>query len=324
MSIAPHIRSIARGLGRARALTRAEAEEAMTEVLEGRAAPEAVGALLMVLRLRGETADEITGFTAAVRTHLSTWAGIGAALDWPSYAAGRTRGLPWFLLSAKLLAKAGHPVLLHGRNGTDAALRAHLGTLGVSTAHTPEEAKRALATDGIAYAPLDALSPRLETLLALRTDLGLRSCINTLCRVANPAAAPVTLQGVFHPPYRVLQEAACAALGDSAMMVIKGGGGEFERFVGKSTACYGFLDGGDAIPPAPALDTSLHRLADLPDDPAHLPALWAGTWDHATVRATVTGTAALGLLALGAAATHAEAHAQACHFWTHRHAALAA
>jgi anthranilate phosphoribosyltransferase len=324
MSIAAHIRTIARGPGRARALTRAEAQDAMTEILVGRAAPEAVGALLMVLRLRGETADEITGFAAAVRNHLAPWSGTGAALDWPSYAAGRTRGLPWYLLGAMLVASAGYPVLIHGRNGTDAALRAHLAQLGVPPVTAPAEARAALQANGIAYAPLEHLSPRLTGLLGLRADLGLRSCVNTLCRVANPAAAPVTVQGVFHPPYRDLQVAACANLGDRAMMVIKGGGGEFERFVGKATACHGFARGGAPFPEAPARADDLHRLADLPMKDTELAALWAGSWSHDAAEKTVTGTAALALLALNAAPSLPEAEALAQTLWDTRRTQRAA
>jgi len=92
MTLAPYVRIVARGKGRARAMTMAESREAMTLILNGDAAPEAVGALLMVMRLRGETAEEIAGFTAALRAHV-----IGtlpsADLDWPSYAAGRSEAL---------------------------------------------------------------------------------------------------------------------------------------------------------------------------------------------------------------------------------------
>ena len=68
--------------------------------------PRKPGAMLMLLRMKGETAEEIAGLTRAVRTSLSSWQ-VGAQIDWPSYAAGRSRGAPLFLLAAKLLARAG-------------------------------------------------------------------------------------------------------------------------------------------------------------------------------------------------------------------------
>mgnify|MGYP000294529187 CR=1 FL=1 len=112
MSLADHVRTLGRGPGRSRSLTEAEARDAMQIMLAGNAAPEAIGALLMLLRMKGETAQEIAGFAAAAQAFGDP--GRCADLDWPVYAAGRTRGLPWFLLSARLVAAAGHKVLLHG------------------------------------------------------------------------------------------------------------------------------------------------------------------------------------------------------------------
>ncbi|WP_424967659.1 glycosyl transferase family protein [Dinoroseobacter sp. S375] len=317
MSLAPYIATVARGPGRARPLTQTEAQEAMTHALDGTGAPEAVGALLMTLRLRGETADEITGFSAAFRAHLRRWSKLEADLDWPSYSAGRTRGLPWFLLSARLVAAAGYRIMIHGRNGSDAALRAHLGPLGLSMSLTPTEAATALEDVGIAYVPLEALSARATDLLALRDHLGLRSCVNTCLRVANPAAAPVTVQGVFHPPYRELQEAACERLGDNSAMIIKGGGGEFERYPGKPVVCHGFGPAG-AWPDAPAILDDTRRLTEVTDDPAHLTGLWEGSWHHPFATATVLGTAALALWSLGATQTLPEAEARAATLWSAR------
>ncbi len=59
MSLADHVRTLGRGPGRARSLTREEARDAMVCMLSDEVAPEAVGALLMLLRMKGETAEEI-------------------------------------------------------------------------------------------------------------------------------------------------------------------------------------------------------------------------------------------------------------------------
>src|SRR6202161_438988 len=108
---------LGRGPGRSRALTRDEAETAFGMVLRGEADPHQVGAFLMLLRFRGEDAEEITGLVEAARIHAALgWADLGVALDWPSYGAGRTRGAPWFLLSALALARSGITILMHGSN----------------------------------------------------------------------------------------------------------------------------------------------------------------------------------------------------------------
>ena len=109
MTLSDHVRTLGRGPGRARSLTGDEAQEAMRLMLEEGCAPEAIGALLMLMRMKGETAEEIAGLAAAAQSSLPELPTVD--LDWPSYAAGRTRGAPWFLLSARLVAEAGHRVL---------------------------------------------------------------------------------------------------------------------------------------------------------------------------------------------------------------------
>jgi len=94
MSLAPFVHAMARGPARARNLTRDEAREAMALILSGNAAPEAIGALFMLMRYRGETAEEIAGFVDAMRAHVPSYGGLCVDVDWPSYAAGRSRGLP--------------------------------------------------------------------------------------------------------------------------------------------------------------------------------------------------------------------------------------
>lgn len=211
MSLAPFVATLGRGPGRSRGLTRDEAFEAMALMLSGKAAPEAVGAILMLMRMKGETAEEIAGFADAARG--TTPALPAAALDWPSYAAGRTRGLPWFLLAARLVAQAGHPVLMHGRNGTDASLRAHLAGAGIALAETAEAAGVSLAARGIVCMPLGTLASGLDALLSLRSVLGLRSCVNTVCRMLNPSRAPAFRSRscrASRPPWRRARPSARA------------------------------------------------------------------------------------------------------------------
>ena len=293
MSLAQHVATLGRGPGRSRSLTEGEAREAMLMMLDG-AAPEAVGALLMLLRMKGETAEEIAGLARAAQAALP--AGLAADLDWPCYAAGRTRGMPWFLLSARLVAQAGHRVVLHGYNGADAPVRTHLPAAG------PD----------VTYLPLEDLHPALFRLLALRPVLGLRSCINTVCRMLNPAHAPASVQGVFHPSYRLLQADAAARLGWQNLTVIKGGGGEFERLPGKAVEGFGLRNAVPFDGVFPAL-TGPIRLTEVA--PGITPAqLWSGTAADPVATEIVIGTAALALDTLG----HAEAEVTARALWADR------
>ncbi len=325
MSLKEYVRAMGRGPSRGRSLTQAEAQDAMAQILAGTAAPEAVGALLMLMRYRGETPEELAGFTLALRASLPAWRGPAPALDWPSFAAGRTRGLPWFLLSARLLAEAGMPVLLHGWNshqGVAASVTAALPHAGIARACSLDEAATRVAERGIAYISLADYAPRGLDLLKLRDVLGLRSAMNTVLRLTNPAGAPAAVQGVFHPPYLALQSEAALLLGLESSCVIKGGGGEFERNPGKAVPLSGIVAGALRDDTAPALLGETHaRLADgpeLPAAPEALAALWSGAARDSFAEAIVTGTAALALLTAGRAATAAQADAEASRLWAAR------
>ncbi|MEP5155353.1 glycosyl transferase family protein, partial [Planktotalea sp.] len=263
MTLAPYVRIVAQGKGRARPLELSEAREAMTLMLSGNAAPEAVGALLMVLRLRGETDSEIAGFTAALRDASAQLP--KSDLDWPCYAAGRTRGAPLFLLAAKLVTRAGYSVAMHGWNShqsTGADLREALTSMNFEG-------------DGFSYLPLETLNPAAFDLLRLRDTFGLRSCVNTVLRMWNPTGAGASVQGVFHPSYRGLQSRAAALLGDQNLTVIKGGGGEFERNPSKGTAVFGLRDGEELNELFAPDFSDTRRLHDV-DKPVDFVGLWNG------------------------------------------------
>lgn len=322
-AIAAQVRAMARGPSRGRGLTREEARAALRAILAGEAAPEATGALLMLMRYRGESAEEIAGFVEALRERLAAWAGIGAALDWPSYAAGRSRGLPLFLAAARLVAASGRPVLVHGWNSHlthPVTTREGAAELGVPVVSSPGEARAALHAEGVAYLPLDALDGEALRLLRLREVLGLRSPLNTALRALNPARAPASVQGVFHPPYRALQADAARLLGQPAVGVLKGGGGEFERHPGKAVSLYGFRPEGDFAHEAPAVEEIAPRR--MRDDgaevaPHMLAALWSGAAEDGFARAVIVATAGAALHVAGAGSL-AEAEALAERLWEGR------
>ena len=302
-TLAAHVRTLGRGPGRSRHLTQPEAHEAMGLILSGQAEPEAVGALLMLMRFRSENPEEIAGFVQALREAIGPWPGRAPALDWPSYAAGRSRGLPWFLLAARLVARAGHPVLIHGSNansGGSDPVRPVLDDLSIPLAIDARQAAGLIEAGGIAYLPLENLCAPAARVLGLRAVLGLRSPINTALRLMNPAGARTTVQGVFHPPYRALQAQAAALLGQPNQFVVKGAGGEFERAPSKDVTAEGLFDGAPISVTVPALIDQTVRLAEGParsDAPA-MADLWSGAWDDDYARAIVLGTTALALSAI--------------------------
>ncbi|MEB2632061.1 hypothetical protein SOP94_27110, partial [Peribacillus frigoritolerans] len=109
---AQFVRILGKGKRGARDLTRGEAREAMGMVLDDQVEDTQLGAFLMLLRHKEESAEEMAGFTEALRARLQAPA-LNVDLDWPTYA-GKKRHLPWYLLAAKCLAQNGVRIFMHG------------------------------------------------------------------------------------------------------------------------------------------------------------------------------------------------------------------
>jgi anthranilate phosphoribosyltransferase len=310
---ATYVATLGRGPGRSRALTRVEAADAMRLLLAGEADPIQIGAFLMLLRYRGEDPEEIAGLVTAARETMC-WPGLNVALDWPSYGAGRSRGAPWFLLAALALGRAGFPVLMHGTNDFSGGMSVveALSLLGLAPIADAASAARDLAAHGFAHVPIAALSPVFAELLGLRRLLGLRSPLNTVARLLNPADAAAGVDGVFHPPYIETHLAAAERLGRTRLLVLKGGGGEAERNPAKPVVAHLWDAGtGRSVLAIPALGAPC-VVEPEPD----IAAVWLGTARAPAIEARVVATIALGLMALRQGG---DAEAQAV--WETRHAA---
>lgn len=279
-----------------------------------------LGAFLMLLRYRGEDADEVAGLVEAARENAGTPRAIGAALDWPSYSAGRTRQAPWFLLAALALARAGVPVLMHGSNEFAAGITTEQAVvaLGMPVSEDFSRAEAGLRERRFAYLPIRAISPQLRRLLGLRVLFGLRSPVNTVVRLLNPAGAPAGVDGVFHPAYLDVHLGVAERLGQPRLLVLKGGGGEAERRGDKAAAVHVWdaQHGRSviALPPylAPFVADEAPATLDL------LIAAWLGDAAPPAMMATVCATIALALLAVGRATTADAADRDAALVWAAR------
>jgi anthranilate phosphoribosyltransferase len=313
---APFVRILGRGPGKSRSLTRDEARTALGMMLRGEARREQIGAVLMLLRYRGEAHDEMAGLVEAAQAEAGLpWRFASRVdLDWPSYADGRTRGLPWYLLSALLLARAGYRVLMHGPLAGPGrqALAACLGALGIAASTSAKDAENSLDDSGFAFVPLEVLSPALADLLALRGVLGLRSPLNTACRLLDPAAARASVDGVFHPAYLELHVGAGNLLGRH-VSVLKGGGGEAEWSGVKALSVHSTEGERLWEPLLPGGKVSAATASDLV-------AIWRGGAVDAAAEAAVIGTAAIALAAMDASLAPADALAMARGYWGTHHA----
>ncbi|MGE4407912.1 glycosyl transferase family protein [Pseudomonas sp.] len=313
---APFVRILGKGKRGARDLTREEAREAMGMLLDGKVEDAQLGAFLMLLRHKEECAEELAGFTDAVRERLPTPA-VEVDLDWPSYA-GKKRHLPWYLLAAKCLAANGIRILLHG-GGAHTAGRIYteqqLQLLGIRHCEGWEQVAATIEHEHIAFTPLGAWMPVLQRMIDMRNLLGLRSPIHSLARLLNPLGARCGLQSIFHPGYQDTHRQASTLLGDTAI-VIKGEGGEVEMNPDNLSHLYGTRAGTAWDEEWPPLSERRHvKPAQL--EPQHLLAVWNGSAEDAYGELAVIATMALALRGLGQ--TRETAFEQARRYWQQRH-----
>lgn len=312
---AQFVRVLGKGKRGARGLTREEARDAMGMLLDGKVEDAQLGAFLMLLRHKEESAEELAGFTEAIRPRLAGPA-IQVDLDWPSYA-GKKRHLPWYLLAAKALAASGVRIFMHG-GGAHTAGRLYteqlLTTLDIPCCRDWQSVAAALDQHGLAYSYLGDWMPTLQRMIDLRNTLGLRSPIHSLARVINPLSARCGLQSIFHPGYQAVHREASRLLGDETI-VIKGEGGEIE--VNPDVAChlYGTRNGEAWDEEWPPLSAQRHVKPErlVPDV---LGAFWHGEHEDAYGRLAVIATMAIALRGLGM--TREEAFQQARQRWDAR------
>lgn len=222
------IKEIGRGKKGARSLSREDARELYAAMLDSRVSELELGAILVAMRIKGESVDEIAGFLDAAEAafeRLPDPGGEYAPIVIPSYNGSRQMPNLTPLL-ALLLARAGAPVLVHGVTTDPGRVTTAevLAELGHTFAHSREQAQQRFARRQPAFMPVDALAPRLARMLSLRRKLGLRNSTHTLVKIMQPFAGPaLRLTSYTHPEYldmltAYFQTAAPAERGDVFLM----------------------------------------------------------------------------------------------------------
>ncbi len=317
---AEFIRILGKGKKGARSLTQEEACRAMTMIMANEILPEQLGAFLMLLRIKEETAEEIAGFVLAARKScLISNTAVKVDLDWSSYA-GKRRHLPWFLLSALLLAQNGITVFMHGAPGpsTERLYTENvLPIFGFKPAQSLDDAKRQLQDRCFSYLNLVKFCPRLHEIIDLRPVLGLRSPVHTLVRMLNPFNAGYSIQGIFHPSYRAVHQQAALLLQQPHMNVLKGEGGETERNPDMECLVQSVHDGEMSAETWPAVFTRRHVKAENLE-PQELLKVWQGKKRDEFGEASVIGTLAVVLKLLQKTDSRTEAGRMAANLWAER------
>lgn len=225
----PHfIKEIGRGQKGARSISREDAFQLYGAMIDGRVPDIELGAVLLALRIKGESVEELAGFLDAAHasfTPLAMPAGPFAPVVIPSYNGSRK--LPNLTpLLALLLAREGVPVLVHGvRTDPGRVTTAEImGELGLPVAGGASGIAAAFADGRPAFVPVEVLAPKLDHMLSLRRVLGVRNSTHTLVKILQPFAGPaLRLVSYTHPEYLELlaayfMTAAPEGRGDAFLM----------------------------------------------------------------------------------------------------------
>jgi anthranilate phosphoribosyltransferase len=200
------IKEIGRGKNGARSMNRDDAHDLYQAMLDGRVSELELGGILLSMRIKGESVEEIAGFLDAAEASfapLTAPPGQFAPVIIPTYNGARKMANLTALL-AMLLAREGVPVLVHGvaHDLGRIATAEVLDALGVPAARDHAEAEEAMAQGHVAFITIDTLAPKLAYLLSLRRRLGVRNSTHTLVKIMQPFAGPaLRLVSYTHPEY---------------------------------------------------------------------------------------------------------------------------
>lgn len=209
-------------------LTAAEAAGVMGEIVEGRASQAQIGAFLLALHMKGETAEEIAAFARVMRDHaITVKPATGRILvDTCGTGGDGTRTFNISTASAFVTAGAGCPVVKHGNRGMSSRCGSAdvLAALGVNFATAPDVQAHIVEKVGIAFFFAPYFHPAMKHTMAARREIGCRTVFNILGPLANPAGAQAQLLGVYSPGLTGTIAEVLRILGLSRAMVVHGSG----------------------------------------------------------------------------------------------------
>lgn len=195
-TLKPILTAIAEG----ETLTERQAEAAMDVMLRGEASPEGIAGLLMGLRARGETLDELVGFTRAMRRHaIPVDVGDLDPIDLCGTGGDHSGTFNISTAASFVAAGAGVPVAKHGNKGVSSSSGSAdvLSSLGVRADLGADEAAACLRETGIAFLFAPQFHPALRHVGPVRRALGVRTFFNILGPLCNPAGVKRQLVGAF-------------------------------------------------------------------------------------------------------------------------------
>ena len=215
-------------LSRHEDLSADEAAAAMTEIMEGRASPAQISALLVGLAMKGERPAEIVGLARAMRAHAVQ---VSRRFDdvFDNCGTGGDRAGTFNISScaALVVAACGVRVAKHGnRSASSKAGGADVyEALGIRVTAPPAVVERCLSDIGIGFFFAPTFHPSMRHAAGVRKELGVRTAFNLLGPLTNPAGATRQIVGVPKPELTELIARSLLLLGAARAWVVHGADG---------------------------------------------------------------------------------------------------
>ena len=208
-------------------LSREEAASAFDRMMSGEATPSQLGGLLMALRVRGETVDEITGAVSAVRAKMLRVTAPANAVDVVGTGGDGSGSVNVSTCASFIVAGTGVPVAKHGNRALSSRSGAAdvLSSLGVKIDITPEQVGRCIAEAGIGFMFAPSHHPAWKNVGPTRVELATRTIFNLLGPLANPAGVRRQMVGVFSKQWVLPLAQVLKNLGSEAVWVVHGSDG---------------------------------------------------------------------------------------------------
>jgi anthranilate phosphoribosyltransferase len=208
-------------------LTREEAARGFERMMQGEATPSQMGGLLMALRVRGETVDEITGAVFSMREKMLRVAAPPNAIDLVGTGGDASGSHNISTCAAFIVAGAGIPVAKHGNRALSSRSGAAdvLAALGVNIELPPEAVGRCIREAGIGFMFAPAHHPAMKNVGPTRVELGTRTIFNLLGPLSNPAGVRRQMVGVFSRQWVEPLAQVLRNLGSECVWVVHGSDG---------------------------------------------------------------------------------------------------
>src|SRR5271154_4355139 len=209
------------------ALTREESAGAFEQMMAGEATPSQMGALLMALRVRGETVDEITGAVTTMRAKMLRVNAPADAIDVVGTGGDASGSYNISTCAALIVAGAGVPVAKHGNRALSSKSGAAdvLAALGVNIDLTPEQIAHCIGEAGIGFMFAPSHHPAMKNVGPTRVELGTRTIFNLLGPLSNPAGVRRQMVGVFSKQWTEPLAQVLKNLGTESAWVVHGSDG---------------------------------------------------------------------------------------------------